>query len=196
VPAVERARRRLGPGRCRPPSATATGDFVLNGQKVWTSGAHYSQFGSGHLPQNPDVPKHKGITCLIVDMATPGIDGPAAAADDRRRALQRGVLRRRPRPGRANVVGEVDGGWGVARTTMMNERFAASGMNSPSQAFPRLIALARTGAATRRGRGEDGTVRQHLAELYIRARLFDLTTARVRTALSQGTMPGHGELRC
>jgi alkylation response protein AidB-like acyl-CoA dehydrogenase len=167
----------------------ATADFVLNGQKVWTSGAHYSRFGLGIFRSNPDVPKHKGITCLIVDMTAPGIEVRPL------RQMTGGahfneVFFDDVHVPAANVVGEVDGGWAVARTTMVFERMAASGMNPPSQAVPRLVALAKR---LPRGGGvvaDDPAVRQHLAELHIRARAFDLTTARVRTALSQGTMPG------
>src|SRR5215210_6140199 len=47
--------------------------FVLNGQKVWTSGAQYCQYGLGIFRSDPDAPKHKGISCLVVDLDTPGI---------------------------------------------------------------------------------------------------------------------------
>ena len=110
--------------------AVRDGDsYILNGQKVWTSGAHYSQFGLGLFRSDPTVPKHKGITCLIVDMASPGIEirplrqitGDAhfneVFFDDVRVPVE-------------NRVGEENEGWRVGRTTMMNERYAAGALGS------------------------------------------------------------------
>jgi hypothetical protein len=68
-------------------------EWVLNGQKVWTSGAHYSDIGEIICRTDPDQPKHKGLTGFVVDMHAPGVE-VAAAPDDRRRQLQRGVLHR------------------------------------------------------------------------------------------------------
>jgi alkylation response protein AidB-like acyl-CoA dehydrogenase len=82
----------------------------------------------------------------------------------------------------SSLVGELHGGWTVALTTMMNERFAVGSVQSPSGAFPALAALAPSRA--------DPVVRQRLADVYILGRLFDLTTARVRSALSRGAIPG------
>jgi alkylation response protein AidB-like acyl-CoA dehydrogenase len=167
----------------------ATDEFVINGQKVWTSGAQYSQFGLGVFRSNPDVPKHKGITCLVVDMATPGIEIRPL------RQLTGGahfneVFFTDARVPTANVVGEVDEGWTVARTVMMNERFAASSVGSPTAFLEPLIELARSTERAGRPASEDPLVRQRLADIHARSRIFDLTTARVRTSLSQGSIPG------
>ena len=166
-------------------------ELVLNGQKVWTSGAHYSRFGLGIFRSDPDVPKHKGITCLIVPMDAPGIEVRPL------RQMTGGahfneVFFTDVRVPLDNVVGALHGGWAVARTTMVFERMAASGLNPPSRSVPRLIALAQRAPRGALGAtaAQDPTVRQHLADLHTRARLFDLTTARVRTSLSQGAMPG------
>ena len=159
-------------------------EFVLDGQKVWTSGAHYAQFGLGIFRTDVEQPKHKGISCLVVDMASPGItvrplrqitggsgfnevffDGVRVPAD--------------------NLVGELNDGWRVARTTLMNERYAAGALGSSSSGVEALLDLARsTGAAL------DPVVRQELAEVLTLGRLLDLTNARVRTSLVNGTIPG------
>ena len=166
-----------------------TGDFVLNGQKVWTSGAHYCDHGLGIFRSNPEAPKNRGISALIVDMTAPGITVRPL------RQMTGGanfneVFFDDVRVPAANLVGELHGGWTVALTTMMNERFAVGSVQSPSGAFPALAALAAAGGDNG-GRGTtDPVVRQRLADVYILGRVFDLTTARVRSALSRGAIPG------
>jgi alkylation response protein AidB-like acyl-CoA dehydrogenase len=149
---------------------------------VWTSGAHYCEYGLGIFRSNPEAPKNRGISALIVDMAAPGIivrplrqmTGGANFNE---------VFFDDVRVPASNLVGELHGGWTVALTTMMNERFAVGSVQSPSGAFPALAALASSSRA-------DAVVRQRLADVYILGRLFDLTTARVRSALSRGATPG------
>ena len=122
--------------------------YVLNGQKVWTSGAHYSDFGLGLFRSDPTAPKHHGITALIVDMRSPGIDirplrqitGDAhfneVFFDDVRVPVE-------------NRVGEENDGWRVGRTTMMNERYAAGAMGSALGPVPRARRTSRPRRARR-----------------------------------------------
>jgi alkylation response protein AidB-like acyl-CoA dehydrogenase len=164
-------------------------DFVINGQKVWTSGAHYCDFGLGVFRTDIDVPKHEGISALVVPMATPGItvrplrqiNGDAhfneVFFDDARVPV-------------ANLIGDLNDGWRVARTTMMNERLSAGAMVSMGEAVTPLLALARTAMRNGAPARDDPVVRQRLARAYTLARLFDLTTARVRTALVRNAIPG------
>jgi alkylation response protein AidB-like acyl-CoA dehydrogenase len=159
-------------------------ELVLNGQKVWTSGAHYCDFGLGIFRTDLDQPKHKGITCCIVDLRSPGvtirplrqITGAAhfneVFFDDARIPL-------------ASVVGDWNDGWRVARTTLMNERFATGSLGSSTSTFDALLELVRSSGAA-----EDPKVRQRLARAYSLGRIFDLTNARVRTSLSKGAIPG------
>ena len=98
------------------------GGWQLTGQKVWTSRAKDAQWGICLARTDKDA-GHKGITYFLVDMTSNGHRHPPAARADRRRDVQRGVPRRRVRPGRL-VVGEVNGGWKLARTTLANERVA------------------------------------------------------------------------
>jgi alkylation response protein AidB-like acyl-CoA dehydrogenase len=165
--------------------AEADGDeFVLNGQKVWTSGAHYCDFGLGIFRTDPSVPKHKGISCFIVDLRTPGITiRPLRQITGEAHFNE--VFFDDVRIPAANLVGDLHDGWRVARTTLMNERFATGSLGSPQSTFDALVDLAR---AT--GRVADPVVRQRLVQAYTLGRLFDLTSARVRTSLSSGGIPG------
>jgi len=159
-------------------------ELVLDGQKVWTSGAHYSQWGLGIFRTNPDVPKHRGITCLIVDMATPGITvRPLRQMTGAAHFNE--VFFSGARVPVANVVGDLDDGWRVARTTLMNERYAAGAMDTSDAAFRALVGLARAVDAV-----GDPRVRQALARIHTLGRLTDLTSARVRASLERGMVPG------
>jgi acyl-CoA dehydrogenase len=156
---------------------------------VWTSGAHYCDFGLGVFRTDVDVPKHHGISALIVPMGTPGITiRPLRQMNGDSHFNE--VFFDDVRVPAENLVGDLHDGWRVARTTMMNERLSAGAMVSMAEAVTPLLALART--ATRNGAParDDPVVRQRLARAYSLARLFDLTTARVRTALSRNAIPG------
>jgi alkylation response protein AidB-like acyl-CoA dehydrogenase len=158
--------------------------YVLSGQKVWTSGAHYCDFGLGLFRSDPSAPKHHGITALIVDMHSPGIDiRPLRQITGDAHFNE--VFFDEVRVPVENRVGEEHEGWRVGRTTMMNERYAAGAMGAALGPYRALAHVAvETGAAT------DPRARQALARVYTLSLLFDLTTARVRTSLARGMIPG------
>jgi alkylation response protein AidB-like acyl-CoA dehydrogenase len=159
-------------------------EFVLNGQKVWTSGAHYCDFGLGIFRTDATVPKHKGNSCLIVDHTTPGITiRPLRQITGESHFNE--VFFDDVRVPARNLVGDLNDGWRVARTTLMNERFATGSLGSSSTAFDALRDL-----TVALGRSTDPVVRQRLARIYTLGRLFDLTNARVPTALARGGIPG------
>jgi alkylation response protein AidB-like acyl-CoA dehydrogenase len=168
-------------------TAVRDGDeWVINGQKVWTSGAQYSDFGEIVCRTDPDAEKHRGITAFIVDMRAPGVvvkplkqmNGGASFNE---------VFFDNARVPHDHVLGDVNQGWSVAITTLMNERVAigSGGGGGMRTTVSDLIELART-----RGRAGDPLVRQRLADLYIRSRVQRFVGMRSLTAASKGRMPG------
>jgi alkylation response protein AidB-like acyl-CoA dehydrogenase len=159
------------------------GGWLVNGQKVWTSGAQYSDFGIMLARTDPDQPKHRGITYFVVDMGTPGIDVRPLRQINGGMHFNEVFLTDVQVPA-AGVVGEVNGGWGVALTTLANERTTIGGGNG-GVPFAALVRLAEA-----RGRSRDPLVRQGLAHAYTRQQLLRYLGLRVQTALSQGRPPG------
>jgi alkylation response protein AidB-like acyl-CoA dehydrogenase len=164
--------------------AECDGDaFVVNGQKVWTSGAQYSDWGILIARTNPDVPKHKGITYFLVDMHAPGVEVRPLRQITGSAHFNEVFLTDVVVPA-ANAVGEVDGGWAVAHTTMSYER-ALIGGTGERFTIGQVLDLAR-----RCGGCSDPLIRQHLADFYTRLELLRYMNYRVQTALSKGRLPG------
>ena len=164
-------------------SAVRDGDeFVVNGQKVWTSGAHSSDWGILLVRTDLDAPKHRGISYLLVDMTTPGIDvRPIRQIDGAVHFNE--VFFTDVRVPVANVVGEVNGGWAVTMTTLVAERSAIGGGGMVQ--IGEIINLARVMGVT-----EDPVIRQELARIYSYFEITRFLGYRVQTALSHGTEPG------
>ena len=164
--------------------AVRDGDvFVVNGQKVWNTGAHYADWGILITRTNPDVPKHKGITYFLVDMRTPGIDVRPLRQITGHAHFNEVFLTDVQIPV-DNVVGEVDAGWGVAHTTLANERTLIGGMGHGLKTAD-IVDLAQ-----RCGTVEDPLIRQDIARFHTRTQVLRFMNYRVQTALSQGRQPG------
>ena len=91
-------------------------EWIVNGQKVWTSGAHYSSFGFATVRTNPDVPKHDGITMMVIDMHAPGVEVRPLKMTSGDSEFNEVFFDDVFVPD-DDVVGPVDGGWTVARAT-------------------------------------------------------------------------------
>jgi alkylation response protein AidB-like acyl-CoA dehydrogenase len=164
--------------------AVRDGDtWIVNGQKVWNSGAHQAAMGILLARTDPDVAKHSGITYFLVDMATPGIDVRPLRQITGHAHFNEVFLTDVAIP-TENVLGEVNGGWGVALTTLANERSMIGG-GSTSTGIEQLVDLARSF-----DRAGDANLRQDLARAYTRLRLLEFLGYRAQTALSQGRAPG------
>jgi alkylation response protein AidB-like acyl-CoA dehydrogenase len=156
-------------------------EFVVNGQKVWTSGARFCDRGMLLVRTNPDVPKHEGITFLLVDLDTPGIEiRPLVQATGAAHFNE--VFLSDVRVPVDRVLGEVDGGWAPARTVMSHEAaFIGGGRGSVNDRL-RMLALEhdRCGAPT---------VRQEIARHYTRERLLKVMGESIQAALRTGKRP-------
>jgi len=102
------------------------GGWLVNGQKVWTSGAHEAAFGFATVRTNPDVPKHDGITTMVIDMHAPGVEVRPIKMPTGGSSFNEVFFNDVFVPD-DDVVGPVDGGWTVARATLGNESVSIGG---------------------------------------------------------------------
>jgi len=164
-------------------------DWVINGQKIWTSGAHYSKWGMILTRTDPNAPKHSGITYFIIDMKSPGIEIRPIKQINGDTGFSEVFFTDVRVPDR-NRVGAINEGWRGAITTLMNERATLSGGGVGGVDFFDLVQLAKDTDWGEHSAFEDGAVRQRLASFYIRLKGLQYTRYRSLTALSRGTTPG------
>jgi alkylation response protein AidB-like acyl-CoA dehydrogenase len=165
-------------------------DFVVNGQKVWTSFARYADWCMLLVRTDPDVPRHRGITFLLVDMHSPGITvrplRQISGDEDFNEVFFEDV-----RVPRVNVVGAVNGGWDIAITTLMHERqtLTFSRQLQSRVALEQLLALARRWPADAPLAGRP-LARQQLAAAVIEGEAMRYTALRNLTRTLRGGEPG------
>ncbi|MBI1843505.1 MAG: acyl-CoA dehydrogenase family protein [Actinobacteria bacterium] len=162
-------------------------EWVLNGQKVWTSGAHYSDIGEIICRTNPDLPKHKGLTGFMVDMKAPGVEVRPLRQMTGGAAFNE-VFFTDVRVPDHHRLGDVNEGWGVAITTLMNERASigggmGGGMGVANTA--RLIEMLR-----HFGLADDLLFRNELANIYINFQVAKYTNQRAADKMKAGATPG------
>lgn len=160
-------------------------DWIVNGQKVWSSMAHEAQFGLLLARHDFDVPKHKGLIYLIVDMTAPGVEvRPLKQMDGNSHFNE--VFLNDVRVPHADRLGEPGEGWRIAITTLMHERMSI-GSSSGGYTFPfeRLVALARE----RSPGGIDPLTRDALARVYTQNRILELLNARILAKIGRGQIP-------
>jgi len=171
-------------------TAVKDGDeWVLSGQKIWTTGAHYSDWGMIVTRTDPRAAKHAGITYFIVDMKSPGIEirpiHQINGSKDFNEVFFVGV-----RVPDENRVGAVNDGWRGAITTLMNERASIGAGSGMGFGFQELVRLARETDWNGRPAIEDPSVRERIADFYWKMKGLEYTGYRTLTALSRGTTPG------
>ena len=157
-------------------------EFIVNGQKVWNSAAQWCDHGMLLARTNPDMPKHHGITFLLVEMDDPGIEvRPLIQATGAAHFNE--VFFDNVRVPVANVLGDIDNGWPAARTVMANESAMIGGGGGGSTfALLRLLAeqFERTG---------DPVARQRLMECYVNEKTLNLLADRIMGAIRRRERP-------
>ena len=163
-------------------------DWLLNGQKIWTSGAHYSDFGIIVVRTDPNVPKHKGLSFFFIDMKSPGIEikpiKQLTGDSDFNEVYFTDV--RLPDSQR---LGEVGQGWQVSLTTLMNER-AAIGGGGGQMDTALMLSVLQDLEIDGRPAVENAAVRARIADWYVQEAGLKYTGYRSLTALSRGSLPG------
>ncbi|HSF04699.1 MAG TPA: acyl-CoA dehydrogenase, partial [Methylomirabilota bacterium] len=162
--------------------------FVVNGQKVWTSGAHFAHWIILLARTDPSLPKHQGISCFLVPMTTPGISVRPLVLMTGHHHFNEVFLSDVVVP-RSNLLGPLNQGWKVATTTLMYERHSAGGRNHVAQ-IARLLELARRVEIDGRPAWQDPRIRQRLAQLAIEGEALKYTRLRSLTRQLRGEPPG------
>ncbi len=164
-----------------------SGDWIINGQKIWTSGAQNSDWGLLIARTDPDVPKHKGLTMFFLDMRSPGVKVVPIKQANGQSGFNEVYFAdvRIPDDQRLGAVGQ---GWAVSLTTLMNERLSiGSGMPT---GFPHLFTYCMEAEIDGKPAIEDSNVRSRLAQFAVKESGLRYTGMRAISALSKGETPG------
>ena len=162
-------------------------DWIINGQKIWTSGAHYSDYGLLITRTDPNVPKHKGLTMFFLDMKSEGVVvKPIKQANGMQEFNE--VFFTDVRIPDTQRLGGVGDGWNVSLTTLMNERMSIGARLATG--FPELFSffselMTEDGVAI-----DDANVRSRLASWAVKNSGLKYTSYRSISALSKGDRPG------
>jgi alkylation response protein AidB-like acyl-CoA dehydrogenase len=162
-------------------------EWIITGQKVWTSGAHLSDIGEIICRTDQDAPKHKGLTAFVVDMHAPGVEARPLRQMTGGASFNE-VFFTEVRVPDSHRLGDVNGGWTVALTTLMNERAAIGGgsmATGTGGGSERLIELIR-----HEGLDTDPLIRQQMAAIYINSRVANYTNLRAMAKIAAGGLPG------
>jgi alkylation response protein AidB-like acyl-CoA dehydrogenase len=170
--------------------AVRDGDvFVLNGQKVWTSGADNADWMFILVRTDPEASKHNGITFLLMDMETPGVSVRPIKLISGASPFCETFLSDVRVPVR-NVVGPVNGGWRIAKALLGFERTMIADAFKERDDKQRLVSIARRYLGEDGGRVADARVRDRIAQVEMDQACLDLTLARARDGAKAGRPPG------
>jgi alkylation response protein AidB-like acyl-CoA dehydrogenase len=160
-------------------------EWIVTGQKVWSSSAHDADWGLLLARYDFDVPKHKGLVYLLADMRSPGIEVRPLKQMDGGAHFNEVFLSDVLVP-HANRLGEPGDGWRIAITTLMHERMSI-GSATGGYIFPfeRLTQIARD----RSPRGIDALTRDDLARVFTQKRILELLNARILAKIGRGQIP-------
>jgi len=164
-------------------------EFIVNGQKVWTSNAQIADLMFCLVRTDPAAPKHRGISYILIDMKTPGITVRPLVQMTGDAGFNE-VFFEDVRVPRKNLVGELNQGWQVANATLAHERNMLGSTTRTQQMFNGLLHLARTRQRYGRPASEDPVMRQKLAALMVRVEGMKYHSLRQLTDALKGRTPG------
>lgn len=162
-------------------------DWIINGQKIWTSGAHYSDWGVIVTRSDFDAPKHKGLTYFFLNMKSPGVEIRGIKQISGASHFNE-VFFTNVRVPDSQRLGKVGDGWKVSLTTLMNERFTIGGRAGVD--VDEVFELARQVELDDGPAIKNDIVRDKLAGWYVMSRGLKYSHFRTMTALSRGDTPG------
>jgi alkylation response protein AidB-like acyl-CoA dehydrogenase len=161
-------------------------EWVVNGQKVWTTLAHMARWGMLVTRTDPEAPKHKGLTYFVVDMHAPGVEVRPLRQITGDPEFNE-IFLTDVRVPASNVVGEIGGGWQVAMTTLLHERGTLGfALTARLEVLFRRLLL----TATKTGAAADPLVRDRIADLWVDLQGLRFTNYRSLTALVKTGAPG------
>lgn len=165
--------------------------FVVNGQKCWTSYAWAADWCELIVRTDPAAPKHKGLTALLVDMHSPGVEVRGLKQMSGESEFGE-IFFRDVRVPVANVVGKVNEGWGVAMGTLMHERgtFGAALQVNYRRNFNRLVEIAKHIDRNGKPAAQDPVIRQKLAQCYTEIEVMRLNQMRAFSRINETGVPG------
>ena len=174
--------------RCR---AVSDGDeFVINGQKVWNTLGHLANWCELLVRTDPDAPKHKGISCLLVDMTLPGVEVRPLVTITGEREFNE-IFFTDVRVPKAALLGPVNEGWKVAMTTLAFERAGVASLHLGVRSkIQRLLELARTTPYGDGTAADDPVIRQTLARVYLEGEYLKLLSDRAISGQLHGRPQG------
>jgi len=166
-------------------------EFIVNGQKVWTSNAQFADWMFCLVRTDPSAPKHRGISYLLIDMQSPGITVRPLIQMTGDPGFNE-VFFENVRVPRKNLVGELNQGWLVANATLAHERNMLGATTRTQQMFNGLLRLAQRHQRYGRTAAEDPVIRQRLADLLIRVEAMKYHAFRQLTDSIKRRSPGIG----
>ncbi len=164
-------------------------DYIINGQKVWTSFAHFADWCILVVRTDPEAKKHKGLTFLLVDMQSEGISTRPLVQITGGQEFNE-VFFDNVRVPKKNRIGDENDGWRVAIATLMFERGGLGGYDRFRKTVDALIRLAQSRAANGGKLSDDPLVRQRLAQAHIEVEILRLNGMRALTNRLRGEAPG------
>jgi alkylation response protein AidB-like acyl-CoA dehydrogenase len=166
-------------------------EYVVNGQKIWTSGAHVAKWMILLARTDPDAPKHRGISYFIVDMKSPGITvRPLVNMADSHEFNE--VFFDNVRVPRANLIGEENRGWYAAQTTLSFERSNIGSAVGQRQTIEDLVRYAREHKDGKSTLARNPALRLELADRYVEAQTATMLSYKIISIQAkEGVAPGH-----